>query len=82
MIYLKLLWCYIQIGLFSIGGGYAALPMISSIVVDQKGWLSLKEFADMVTISIMAPGTVSLNTASFVGFKVGGLMGSVISTFA
>jgi len=82
MIYIKLIWCYIQIGLFSIGGGHAALPMVSSLIVDQRGWLSLTEFADMVTISIIAPGTVALNTAAFVGFKMGGIAGGIASTFA
>lgn len=82
MIYLKLLWAYLQIGLFGIGGGYAALPMVSQIIVDQRAWLSLREFADMVTISIMAPGIFTLNTAAFVGFKVGGIFGGVVSTIA
>lgn len=82
MIYLKLLWAYLQIGLFGIGGGYAALPLVSQIVVDQRGWLSLKEFADMVTISIMAPGIFTLNTATFVGFKTAGILGGVITTVA
>ncbi len=82
MIYLQLFLSYLQIGLFSIGGGHAALPMVSSMLVDQRGWLTLKEFADMVTLSIMAPGTVALNTATFVGFKMGGPLGAVISVIS
>lgn len=82
MIYLQLFLSYFQIGLFSIGGGHAALPMVSSMLVDQRGWLTLKEFADMVTISIMAPGTVALNTATFVGFKMGGLLGAIVAVLS
>lgn len=79
MIYLEIFLSYLQIGFFSIGGGYAALPMVSSIVLDQRGWLSLQEFADMVTLSVMSPGTVAVNTATFVGFKLGGVFGAIVA---
>ena len=51
MIYLELLWSFFQIGLFSIGGGYAAMPIIQHQVVDLHGWLNLTEFADIISIS-------------------------------
>ena len=81
MIYLQLLWSFIQIGLFSFGGGYAALPLIQKQVVEIHNWLTLQEFADVVTISQMTPGPIALNAASFVGTKVAGLGGSLIATF-
>lgn len=56
MIYLELLWSFFQIGLFSIGGGYAAMPIIQHQVVDLHGWLNLTEFADIISISQMTPG--------------------------
>ena len=81
MIYLELFWSFCKIGLFSIGGGYAALPLIQQQVVAQTGWLSMGEFADVITISQMTPGPIALNAASFVGIKVAGVWGAVMATF-
>ncbi|MFA5468136.1 MAG: chromate transporter [Sphaerochaetaceae bacterium] len=80
MIYLQLLWSFIQIGLFSFGGGYVALPLIQEQVVNIHGWLTLQEFADVVTISQMTPGPIAINAASFVGTRVGGILGALIAT--
>ena len=55
MIYLELLWSFFQIGLFSIGGGYAAMPLIQNQVVDVHPWLSMTQFADIMTIAEMTP---------------------------
>ena len=81
MIYLKLFWAFFQIGLFSIGGGYAAMPMIQSQVVSSFGWLTMAEFADVVTISEMTPGPITLNAATFVGTQVAGIPGALAATF-
>ncbi len=81
MIYLELLWSFIQIGLFSFGGGYAALPLIQEQVVAIHGWLTVQEFTDVVTISQMTPGPIALNAASFIGTRVGGLLGAIVATF-
>lgn len=80
MIYLQLFWAFVQIGLFSIGGGYAALPLIQSQVVEQFGWLSLSEFTDILTIAEMTPGPIALNAATFVGIRMGGIPGALIAT--
>lgn len=80
MMYVKLFWSFFQIGLFSIGGGYAAMPLIQNQVVDINGWLSMNEFADVVTISQMTPGPIAINAATFVGTRIGGLMGAIVST--
>ncbi len=56
MIYLELFFSFFQIGLFSIGGGYAAMPLIQKQVVDLNHWLSMGEFVDIITISQMTPG--------------------------
>ncbi len=50
MIYLELFWSFLQIGLFSFGGGYAAMPLIQGQVVAEHGWLSMTEFTDLITI--------------------------------
>ncbi|MBO8436073.1 MAG: chromate transporter [Spirochaetes bacterium] len=80
MIYLELLWSFIQIGLFSIGGGYAAMPLIQHQVIDIHGWLTLGEFADIMTISQMTPGPIAINSATFVGIRIAGIPGALVAT--
>lgn len=80
MIYLQLFWSFVQIGLFSIGGGYAAMPLIQAQVVDTHGWLTMTQFADIITIAEMTPGPIAVNSATFVGIQVAGLPGAVIAT--
>ena len=77
MIYLELLISFMQIGLFSVGGGYAALSLIQDQAVNVHGWLTLQSFADVMTISQMAPGSIAINCAVFVGMQVAGLPGAV-----
>lgn len=80
MIYLELFWCFFQVGLFSIGGGYVAIPLIQNQVVEIKHWLTLAELADVITIAEMTPGPIAINSSTFVGMKVAGLQGAVIAT--
>ena len=77
---LQLFWSFFQIGLFSIGGGYAAMPLIQQQVVTLHGWLSLSEFTDLITISQMTPGPIAINSATFVGTRVGGFWGALCAT--
>lgn len=77
----QLLIVFLQIGIFSIGGGYAVIPLIQNYVVSEYGWLSLTEFTDIITISQMTPGPLAVNTSTFVGLKIGGLAGAVTATF-
>ena len=65
MIYLQLFWSFLQIGALSFGGGYAAMPLIQEQVVTRHGWLSVSEFADLITISEMTPGPIAVNSATF-----------------
>ena len=80
MIYLQLFFVYLQIGAFAFGGGYAAMPLIQSLVVEGKGWLSMAEFADLTTIAEMTPGPIAVNSATFVGQKMAGLPGAIVCT--
>ena len=80
MIYLNLFFSFLQVGMFSIGGGYAAMPLIQSQVVTENGWLTMAEFADLVTIAEMTPGPIIINAATFVGIQVAGIPGAVIAT--
>lgn len=80
MICLQLFFSFLQIGLFSFGGGYAAMPLIQGQVVTQHGWLSMTEFTDLVTISQMTPGPIAINSATFVGIKIAGIPGALAAT--
>lgn len=72
---------FFQIGLFSIGGGYAIIPMIQEQVVNLHGWVSQKTFTDIITISQMTPGPLAVNTSTFVGIQIAGVPGAVMATF-
>ena len=80
MLYLQLFWSFFQIGLFSIGGGYAAMPLIQNQVVDLHHWLTLSEFTDLITISQMTPGPIAVNSATFVGTRIAGVPGALAAT--
>lgn len=80
MIYLQLFFSFFQIGLFSFGGGYAAMPLIQGQVVTDHGWLDMAEFTDLVTISQMTPGPIAVNSATFVGIKIAGIPGALSAT--
>ena len=82
MIYLQLFWAYLKIGIFGFGGGYAMLSMIQFEIVDHYGWMTVEEFADMVALSQMTPGPVSINIATYIGYIVGGILGSLVATAA
>ena len=81
MILLQLFWSFLQIGAFSFGGGYAAVPLIQSQIVDQHAWLAMSEFTDLITISQMTPGPIAINAATFVGIKIAGIPGALAATF-
>ncbi len=80
MIYLKLLLEFLYVGLFSFGGGYATIPLIQNRIVMQHAWITQTQFIDMITISQMTPGPLTVNISTFVGLGVGGMMGSIIAT--
>lgn len=82
MILLRLFLAFAQIGLFAFGGGYAILPLIEKEIVTNLHWLTHKEFLEVVTISQLTPGPIAINAATFVGYKVGGVIGSAIATIS
>ena len=81
MIYLQLFLSFLQIGLFSFGGGYAAMPLIQEQVTEIHPWLSMSEFTDLITISQMTPGPIAVNGATFIGIKMAGIPGALVATF-
>ncbi len=82
MIYLQLIISYLKIGFFGFGGGYAMLSFIHHEVVVRHGWISGAELADIIAISQMTPGPIAVNSATYIGYTVGGWLGAVIATIA
>lgn len=77
----KLFLSFLQVGLFSVGGGYAAIPLIQNQIVNVWHLMSIEEFADLITIAEMTPGPISINSATFVGMRLAGIPGAIICTF-
>lgn len=79
-----LLWTlfvsFIQVGLFSVGGGYAAIPLIQEQIVHTHHLMTMAEFTDLITIAEMTPGPISINSATFVGQRVYGTVGALVCT--
>ncbi|MGN1085333.1 MAG: chromate transporter [Lachnospiraceae bacterium] len=78
MLLLKLFFAFLQVGLFSVGGGYAAIPLIQEQIVDIYGLMTLEEFSDLITVAEMTPGPISINSATFVGMRIAGIPGVLI----
>lgn len=94
MIYLRLIWAYIKIGIFGFGGGYAMLSLVEHSVVD-PGWINETTFTDIVAISQMTPGPIGINSATYIGYvapghvdpahfagPMWGILGSLLCTLA
>ncbi len=79
-IYLDCLLTFIRIGLFTIGGGYAMIPLIEADVVEKKKWVSKEEFLDLMAIAQSCPGIFAVNISIFIGYKLRGVKGSVACT--
>ena len=80
MIYLELLLGFLQVGLFSFGGAYGAIPVIREVVM-HYGWCSEEKFAYLLAISESTPGPIMVNTATYIGNEVGGFWGAALATF-
>ena len=80
MILLDLFWAFFRVGLFSVGGGYAAMPLIQNQAVNVHAWISDSIFTDLVAIAEMTPGPIALNAATFVGMKTAGYPGAILAT--
>lgn len=79
-ILLEMFISFFKIGAFTLGGGYAMLPIIQKEVVDKKKWIDEIEFLDMVAISQSAPGPLAVNISAFVGKKIKGIAGLIVAT--
>ena len=72
---------FLKIGVFTFGGGYAMIPLITNAVM-QHQWLGVQEITDIVAISQMTPGPLAINSSTFVGFKAAGIAGAFTATLA
>ena len=86
--FFQLFWTYLKIGTFTLGGGYAMLPLIQREVVDRKGWIDEQEFLNMIALAQAAPGLIAVNSAIFIGWRIGGwkgvcgaVLGAVLPSF-
>ena len=79
MIYLELFLVFFLVGLFTIGGGYAMIPMLQEQIVG-RGWLEAEDLLNVFAISESTPGPFAVNTATFVGYDLGGVLGSAVAT--
>ena len=78
---LKLFFTFFRIGLFTIGGGYAMIPLIEKYVVERNRWLSKEEFVDLLAVAQSAPGVFAVNMSIFIGYKLKKLRGAVAAAF-
>ena len=76
--YLELFFVFFRIGLFTLGGGYAMLPLIEREVVDKKRWIDAEDFLNVLAIVQSLPGPIAVNTGVFVGYKTRGIAGSLV----
>ena len=73
---------FLKIGAFTFGGGYAMTALLENEFIEKKGWLDRAEFLDMVAIAESTPGPVAVNSATYIGYKLGGIAGAALSTLA
>ncbi len=81
MVLAELFYSFLKIGIFSFGGGYCMLPLIQNEIITKHNWINLDTFIDIIATSQMTPGPIAINSATFIGFQLGGVMGSAINTF-
>ena len=80
--YHSLFKTFFRIGLFTLGGGYAMIPIIESEVVDKHHWIEKKDFLDIVAISQSCPGALAINMSAYIGYKLKKVPGAVVTSFA
>lgn len=71
---------FFKIGLFTFGGGYAMIPLIHKEIIENHHWIEDDDMLDIIAIAESTPGPISVNTATFVGYKVSGVLGSMFAT--
>ncbi|WBW98728.1 chromate transporter [Oceanirhabdus sp. W0125-5] len=75
----QMFFCFLKIGAFTFGGGYAMIPLIEKEFVDNKGWISKDDFVDIIVLSQSLPGALAVNSSLFVGYKIRGVIGALLA---
>ena len=75
----QLFYTFLKIGAFTLGGGYAMIPLVQAEVVDKRRWIEQEEFLNMLALAQSAPGIMAVNTAIFIGYKLAGWKGVAVS---
>ena len=75
-----LFWTFCKIGALTFGGGYAMLPLIQREIVENKKWSTEREILDYYAVGQCTPGVIAVNTATFLGFKLKGIIGGIVAT--
>ena len=75
-----LFWTFCKIGALTFGGGYAMLPIIQREIVENKKWSTEKEILDYYAVGQCTPGVIAVNTATFIGYKLRGIIGGIVAT--
>ena len=78
--YLDLFWTFFKIGLFTFGGGYAMISIIYKESVEKHNWISEEDMNNIVVVAESTPGPIAINASTFIGYKVGKFLGSIVST--
>src|SRR6056297_317839 len=81
MILADLFLSFFKIGSFSFGGGYCMLPLIQNEIITKNSWITAETFIDIIATSQMTPGPIAVNSATFVGYELAGVLGSAVNTF-
>lgn len=79
-LYFQIFYTFFKIGAFTIGGGYAMIPLIQEEVVGRRKWIKEDEFLDLLALAQSAPGIIAANTAIFIGYKMKGILGAIVAT--
>ena len=81
-IYLELFWIFFKIGAFTLGGGYAMVPLIQAEIVNKKKWIEEEEFVKLLALAQSSPGALAVNISVFVGYKMKKMLGVIVTVIA
>ena len=77
---LNIFLTFLKIGAFSFGGGYAIVSFMQKEIIQNKAWLDIREFVDIIAIAEITPGPIAVNSSTYVGYKIAGILGSILGT--
>jgi len=81
-VYLELFWIFFKIGAFTLGGGYAMVPLIQAEIIDKKNWIEEEEFVKLLALAQSSPGALAVNISVFVGYKIKRMLGVIVTVVA